>query len=202
MELIASGTITARRVTALGAFRPLNAVERPLLDTMGFETGDTEFDVMDFGVRRAFGLGQPGEIEGEGDPGDDARWCIYRYGRIEGPTIEVAAAPAPEPGRRANTGETYRWLATSRGAFAQGKAVLIVTTLHYRLYQLADAIRLLGLPYGLVLDAVGIAPGDVDERLAWMPSTGALLQETRSSIRALRQLHHAVAGQQPTTSRR
>jgi hypothetical protein len=190
--LIEGGVITTDRIIALGGFRPLNEAELPLLDQLGFEGGGYEFDAMEFGVRRAFGLDAAIEVSEGGDSSDYSHWRVDRYAGRGRMRIEVAAAPAPDPHRRADTADTYEWLANDRGAVAAGDSILIVTTFHYRLYQLAEAIRMLGIPHGLLVDAVGMVPGEADERLAWMPSTGALLQEVRSSIRSLGRLHAAV----------
>lgn len=191
--LLADHTITTDRVTALGAFRPTSAAEEPLLTTMGLAGAKTEFDVMAAGARRAFAVDEPLEVTGAHDTNGEPAWRVECYERADGLPVDVVAAESPAEGRRANTGETYAWLAANRKIFSPSQSVLIVTTFHYRLYQLADAIRLLGIPYGVSLDAVGVVPGQVDPRLAWMPSTSALLQETRSAIRSLRQLCEAAS---------
>ena len=191
-RLLADGAIAAPRVTALCGLRPLNEGEMPLLRAFGLQDATTEFDVMDAGVRRAFGLdGLPDVEQGDG-PDETARWHVHRYTLASGTAVDVVAAPSRRGGARANTADTYAWLAGPGGVLRRGDAVLVVTTYHYRLYQLVDAVRELQLPHGIEVDAVGMVPGEVDERLAWRASTGALLQETRSAIRALGQLHRAL----------
>jgi len=190
--LLADGTITADHVTALSAFRTVNAAEEPLLATLGLTGAESEFDVMVAGARTAFGLGEPREVAGERDVDGRPTWRVESYRGDGDLPVDVVAAESPEAGRRANTGETYTWLAASRRILAPGQSVLVVTTLHYRLYQLADAIRLLGIPYGVALDGVGIVPGQADPRLVWVPSTGGVLQEMRSTIRSLRELCGAL----------
>lgn len=187
-RLLSEGTVRAPRVTALGGLRPLSAGERDMLEPYGLADAPTEFEVMDAGVRRAFGLTEPVSIESQDGDDETTRWRVHRYAPVDGVTIEVVAAPSTRPGFRANTGETYAWLADVHRTLASGQSALIVTTYHYRLYQVADAVRELQLQRGIEVDAVGMAPGDIDPRLAWHASTAALLQETRSSIRALRAL--------------
>ncbi|MBJ7469810.1 MAG: hypothetical protein JHD16_00840 [Solirubrobacteraceae bacterium] len=191
--LIASGDVKTGDVTAIGAFRPVNERERPILDEFRLATAETEFDVMEAGMRRAFALDRYPHVDSGGEWSDGSRWQANEYTLDGGTRVRVAAAPSPEPGRRANTGDTYEWLAAVKRAFTPGQSILIVTTFHYRLYQLADAIRILGLPHHLDVDAVGITPGIVDPRLAWEPTPAALLQEARSSVGALKQLYLAVA---------
>lgn len=191
--LLRSGALNTDSVIALSAFRPRNKAEDGIAQLFDVDSVQTEFDFMDFGVRMAFELGDPHELLGDEGPDETLRWRVHRYGNDGGLPIQVVAAPAPKVGSRANTADTCRWLANRWHTFEAGESVLIVTTFHYRLFQLADAIREIGLPFGLTVDALGIAPGDADPRLAWQPTTQAYLQELRSSIRALRQLL-AVAG--------
>jgi hypothetical protein len=190
--LMREGVLRTRLVTALSAFRPANQGEAAIAELFAIRGAETEFDFMDWGVRYAFELAAQAEIRGEDGEEETSRWRVHRYDSGGDPPVQVVAAPAPAPGRRANTADTCRWLATRWQTFEAGESMLIVTTLHYRLFQLADAIREIGRPFGLTVDAIGIAPGDADPRLAWMPTTEAYLQETRSSIRALRSLLTAV----------
>ena len=192
--LLRAGTLRARCVTALSAFRPCNRAEATIADLYGVPAPETEFDFMDFGVRHAFGFAGPEEVLGEVGADQTARWRVHRFaGGGDLAPVQVVAAPAPAPDRRANTADTCRWLATRWQTFEAGESMLIVTTFHYRLFQLADAIREIGLPFGLTVDAIGIAPGDIDSRLAWQPTTEAYLQEIRSSIRALHRLLPAAS---------
>jgi hypothetical protein len=190
--LLREGTLRTRLVTALSGFRPSNDGDDAIAELLAIRGAKAEFDFMDWGVRYAFGLAEPDEIRGEGREGEKSRWRVHRYDADEGPPVQVVAAPAPAHKPRADTADTCRWLATRWQTFEAGESMLIVTTLHYRLFQLADVIREIGRPFGLTVDGIGIAPGDADPRLAWMPTTEAYLQETRSSIRALRSLLAAV----------
>lgn len=99
----------------------------------------------------------------------------------DGPTLTAVAAPAPDEDSRATTEATYRFLEAQR-LIEPGASILLITTRHYRPYQLADALRELGANH--VIDAYGMTPGTYDYRLAYQPTTSALLQEIRSTIRA------------------
>jgi hypothetical protein len=185
--------VDARRVTALTSFRKLNRGEQSVLESFAIEGAHYEVDVTDAGMRRAFDLAEPDEVHG--DNGDEfTSWRVSRYHRLGGHApVQVVAAPSVRPGNRANTAETCRWLAANWQTFQRGESMLIVTTLHYRLFQLADAIREIGLPFGLDVDGVGILPGEFDSRLEYKPKTQDYLQETRSSIIALRALLRVAA---------
>ncbi len=93
--------------------------------------------------------------------------------------VRVVAAPSSEPGvRRANTPDTYAWLAGESGWVGRGDSVLLVTTDIYRPFQHADAIRMLTLPHGIDVDLVGVQPGGVrHERLAQTFEAHNYLQE-------------------------
>lgn len=191
-KLLAGGTITARSVTALGGFRPLRGDEHELAARFGLAGLDDEFDAMDAGVRQAFGVSEPSSDDGERSDEVGASWAVRGY-RTDAAELRVVAAPSSEPGvRRANTPDTYAWFAKELAQLGGGERILVVTTDIYVPFQHADALRMLALPYGVEVDAVGIRPGDVDERLAQRFVPHNYLQEMRSTIRAFRQLHAAT----------
>ena len=191
-RLVADGAVNTKSVIALGGFRPLNESERGLLATLGVDGCECELDVIDIGVRRAFaGYRQP-DVQQGGTTGPD-RWQIHTYAAHGSPLLRVIAAPAPSAQQRATTGSTYAWLAGESGLLQRGQSLLIITTHHYRPYQLADAICELSLPLNLTIDAFGMSPGAYDSRLAYSPSTAEYLQEVRSTIRAYRRLVERIA---------
>lgn len=191
-ELLAE-RIQTKRVTALAAFRETNAGEVQTLARVGLGPTESEFESMDVGVRRAFGLDAPDAVE-EGVTEVGAPWRIHRYDSPAAP-IDVVAVPRPsaDPNERVRTGDSYRWLLDA-GILEQGDSVLVVTTAIYRVYQLADAIRELGR--GFDVDALGMRPGDVEPELLWpdpLRATTQYLLEVRSTIRALHALQAAIA---------
>jgi hypothetical protein len=69
--------------------------------------------------------------------------------------------------------------------------VLLVTNHPYVRHQHCDAVRLLGSRYGCGIETVGF--DDVATRAWGRPlGTSELLQEVRSSLLAMRQLHDAL----------
>lgn len=190
--ILASGRITAASVVALGAFRALNDPERELgRDVIGAVPAD-EIDAMELGVRRAFGLDGVFSVVGEQAGAPELSWEERTYADPSpGPAFRVIAAAAPRPGRRATTPQALRWFG-ERHELAPGTSLLIVTTEIYRHYHLVDAIRTVGIPYGLTVDCIGMSPGAVDERLAHTFRPQSRVQEIRSSIRALRALRAAA----------
>lgn len=186
--------VTAAAVTALGGYRPLRGDELKLAYAFGREDLADEFDAMDAGVRAAFELTEVVYERGESSQTCGASWRVRRYETPSGLPIHVVAAPSSEPGaRRANTPDTYAWFAEQQAQLHRGQRILVVTTDIYVRYQHADALRMLALPYGVEIDAIGIQPGELDPRLAQEFAPHNYLQETRSTIRALRALHNVAA---------
>jgi len=117
-------------------------------------------------TRAAFGDSDP--IAGRGEQSEvvGAAWRVVEYVGPDGVPLHVVGAPSREPGvGRANTADTYEWFATELAELHRGRRIVIVTSDIYMRYQHADAMRMLALPYGVEIDAVGIQPGDVGTRL-------------------------------------
>lgn len=191
-RLLQEGAIEAGDVTALGGFRPLKGDELELAGSLGHAGLEDEFDAMDAGVRLAFSLGEP--IEERGEPSEEvgASWAVREYRTAAGVPIRVVGAPSSQPGeRRANTADTYAWYASDLVELRGDERVLTVTSDIYVPYQHADALRMLGLPHSVEVDAAGVRPGDADPRLSQEFGPHNYLQEMRSTIRALRALYGA-----------
>jgi hypothetical protein len=191
-RLVNEGTITPGEITALGGFRELKGDELELAAKLGQSHLTDEFDAMDAGVRSAFELSEPLSERGERSDAVGESWAIREYRTAAGVPVRVVAAPSTEPGvRRANTADTYKWFGSEIAKLRGGERVLIVTSDIYVPYQHADALRMLGLPYSVEVDAVGVRPGDAHPDLAQEFKPHHYLQEMRSTIRALRLLYEA-----------
>lgn len=191
--LLGDRTIGAGSVTGLGGYRPLRGDELELAARFGHGHLTDEFDAMQAGMGAAFGLDDPTSERGEQSEEIGASWRVVEYDGPDGTPLQVVGAPSGEPGtRRANTPDTYKWFATELAKLDGGERILIVTSDIYVRFQHADAMRMLALPYGVEIDAVGVQPGDVDERLRQRFAPHNYLQEIRSTIRAMRALHGAL----------
>jgi len=181
-ELLSSGT-SAGTVTGLGSLRELPA--RP--GQQGDPEIATEGDAMLAAVRQAFP--PAGEITTRaGTTADGNGWWVKSY-VSDGRPVSVVAAPPTRPGQRANTPDTLTGWAELVTRPAATDRVLLVTTDLYVPFQHAEAIRVLGLPHRCGIDTVGF---DTRSFGAWPngPShPGELLQELRSAIRSLHNLH-------------
>ena len=191
-KLLRDGIIEAGSVTALGGFRTIAGDEVGMVEQVTGEHVDDEFHAMDAGVRGAFGLTDPQSERGEDSDMLGASWRVREYSADDLP-IRVVAAPSLAPGdRRANTPDTYAWFATQLAQLRRGDRVLIVTTEIYVPYQHADALRMLLLPYGAMIDTVGVLPGNAHPALRQTFGPDKYLQELRSTICAYCALHAAL----------
>ena len=193
-----SGGVEAGAVTALGGFRELRGDEVGLVEQVapeqaGTQAVDDEFDAMDVGVRLAFGLGAPDDEREMRADTPFGSWRVHEYRTAAGLPVFVVAAPSSEPGvRRTNTPDSYEWFATELVGLQPGQRLLLVTSDIYVPFQHADALRVLGLPYEVRVETMGIQPGDLDPRLTQAFSADAYLQEVRSTIMAFGRLLAAI----------
>ncbi len=191
-KLLRDGVVQAGSVTALGGFRKIAGDEVGMVEEVTGEEVDDEFHAMDAGVRGAFGLAGPLSERGEDSDVLGASWRVREYSGDDVP-VRVVAAPSMAPGeRRANTPDTYEWFATQLAELRAGDRVLIVTTEIYVPYQHADALRMLALPYGVLVETVGVVPGKVHPALRQTFGPDKYLQELRSTIGAYHALHAAL----------
>jgi len=182
-------SVSAPAVTALGAFRELGRGEPEIVAKARLTGIETEYDAMEAGMRRAFALGAPDAEQGGDDPNPYLSWRVRTFHDRDGRPIAVVAAPTTDPTRRANTPDTYAYWASNLAKLRPGQRVLLVTTTIYVPYQHVGAIGMLGLPYGVELDTVGVDPGNApDEALRQDFSAQQYLQEVRSTIRGMRSL--------------
>jgi hypothetical protein len=197
--LLGSDDITFGQIIALGGYRPLAGDElvmaRELLpESLGDGHDADEYEAMDTGMRRAFGVATPRDEQGARSDVTGASWRVRSYDTAAGTPLLVVAAPSSAPGeRRANTPDTYAWLA-GEGLLRAGDSVLLITTDIYNRFQHADAIRVLGIPHGVDVAVAPMRPGDVDARLAQPFPPDRYLQEIRSTIRSLRALAASLSG--------
>jgi len=192
--LLADGSVTSDGVIALGGFRPLRGDEIDLAARMIPDPVADEFEAMDAGVRAAFSPGSHVTEKREESDEVGRGWAVREYSSETGRPVRVVAAPSSSPGvRRANTADTYAWLARESGWVTPGDSLLLVTTDIYRPFQHADALRMLTLPHEIEVDVVGVQPGLVDERLAQPFRAHNYLQEIRSAIRSMRMLYEAAS---------
>lgn len=199
-HLLDNGIVAKNGVTAISAYRQLavnphypDKDEPKLLAAFGLPSRSYEWEVMEDGLRRAFSL--PAftvERESAPDAKDSDRFRVASAHSIAH-RASLVVAPALERGRRANTADGYRYWAEQLGCINPGHRVLAVTTCIYVPYQHAVAIQLLGFPFKCSIDTVGIDFNVIDTSLSPPVFRGVhYLQETRSALRAYRNLVNAL----------
>ncbi len=153
-------------------------------------------DAIEASLKRAFKItGDPLVDEG-GDPRRDPgrAWKVATY--TDGPaiTVRAVAAPSSQPGRRrADTVDTCRFWADRVADLTPGDSVLVVTSAPYTAFQHCDAITHMGLPYGCIVDTVGVDPATLPEpHFRKRHTASGYLQEVRSAIRSMRRLYHTA----------
>jgi len=179
-----TGGLRVRTLTGLGSLRWRDDREHREGLRLGLGPIDTEADMMTVGLRRSLGLADPTTVrEGEG-------WW-HRSWTEPSVEVHVLAAPSSRPPRRANTADTLLGWATHVHAPTADERVLVITNDPYVRHQHCDAVRLLGGRYGCGIETIGY---DEITRAVWgRPLSAAeLLQEVRSSLLAMQNLHDAV----------
>ena len=185
-HLIREGGIIAGEITTLGAHRPFIGDEFEQADQLGWGTLTEEYEALDAGTRRAFGLGEPDREEGERRDDIGGTWGVRHYRTDDGLPVRVVAAPSSEPAlRRANTADSYRFFAEHVASLQPGARLLLLSTAIYVLPQHLAALRILALPYAVEVDTIGAKPtGRPKLPLSHYSATKYLL-EVRSTVRAL-----------------
>lgn len=192
-HLLESGQVSTGSVIGLGGHRPFSAEEAALAAQAGLVDVDSEFTALDAGVRTAFGLGRPVAERGELVSSPGGSWSVREYRTAAGMPVTVAAAPSSEPERRrANTADSYVWMAEELARLQPGQRLLAVTTAIYVPAQHAAAVATLGLPYGVVVDTVGTDPAAIDPLWDQQFSPTRYLMEFRSAVRAMRRLEGLI----------
>jgi hypothetical protein len=180
--------LRARTLAGLGSLRWRDDREHREGIRLGLGPIETEADMMMVGLRRFLGLADPTTVRA-GDGWWHRTWADPRPGVEE---VHVLAAASTRPPRRANTADTLVGWAAHVGTPTAAERVLLITNAPYVRHQHCDAVRLLGSRYGCGIETIGF--DDLAMRAWGRPlSTTELLQEVRSSLLAMRQLHDAVA---------
>ena len=193
-HLLRSG-LAADAVCALTGFRELNDAELELLPSFNLVGLEQEHQVIERSLEDHFGVTALTDTT----PLDDRDPPNLRSRVAQGSSplctdVSLVVAPSSDPSRRANTPDSYAYWASEVAHISPGDRILMVTSPIYVPFQHMDAVRLLGLTYGCVIDTVGIAPGVVEEHghpQIWRAVN--YLQELNSTVRSLKLLHDTLA---------
>ncbi|GAB3854296.1 hypothetical protein ACFPIJ_61145 [Dactylosporangium cerinum] len=173
--------VKAGTVAGLGSLRHRDDREHREGIRLGLGALDTEADMMTAALRRFLDLPEPVQTRS----GDGWWHQIWPHDNVH-----VLAAASTRPPLRASTACTLLGWAEHIHTPTPADRVLVVTNDPYVRHQHCDAVRLLGQTYGCGIETIGmddLATAEWGRPLA----TTELLQEVRSSILAMRNLHHA-----------
>lgn len=187
--------ISASSMAAITGYRSISADEQALLPALGLPRLGNEVQVVEAALQRCFPrLALSTTQKSASDAQENARYQVTTGTAPDGLEIRFLVAPSAEPEmRRANTADGYRFWAEQIAHVAPGTHVLLVTSQIYVPFQQADAVRILGLPYGCVVETVGIDHNHVDTcGIPQMFRAVHYLQEMNSALRSFRMLLSAV----------
>jgi len=188
-ELMRAG-LEISEITALGSFRILSDEEQAIANMFGLDGDASEIDVLDFAVRREFSLTSSTSRLGglvTNEVNSSMLEIQYAYGSKH---ISVISAPSSEPLlRRANTADTYTFWARNYVNLKRNQRILLVTSAIYSPFQHTDAIRILGVPYSVEVETIGLVPGYTAHGITQRAfGVNSYLQEIRSAIRSMKSL--------------
>lgn len=189
-RLLSSG-LRARTVAGLGSLRWRDDREAREAARLGLDPVDTEADMMTVALRRFLDL-PPAPTTAEGDGWWHRTWpASTSSGSSSAFRVHVLAAASTRPPLRANTADTLIGWAEHVHTPTPSERVLLVTNAPYVRHQHCDAVRLLGRKYSCGIETIGF--DDLTMQAWGRPlSTTELLQEVRSSLLAMRNLHAAI----------
>lgn len=174
-------------VVLLGAMRPVAESEREATDTYALGAV-TEFDLMEAAIHHCEkGMEKTGDLL-ENNENSNLSWRMNYYREHDSNMSVISmAAPSTDPVRRANSADTYKFL---KEKIIEGKenSVLLVTSQIYVPYQHIEAVRTLGLPYGVTVDTIGFPVEWNVNAMGGMMQYENYLQEIRSALQAIERL--------------
>lgn len=177
-DLYEKHEISADEIVCLTGMRPVMESERMTTDTYALEA-ETEYDFMCMAVKQIFDSPAVLDKQEEIRENRNASWALTRYEHI--PRISVLAAPSSEPDiRRANTADTFTFYEKIQEV-GRNKKLLLITSQIYVPYQQMEAIRILGIPKGHYVEAVGF-PQEWSVGLKGLQTPANYLQEIRSTL--------------------
>lgn len=169
-------------VVALSGKRPINEIELPYLEQYA-PNAATEYDAINGGIEKAFGLSADEYRETNFITANiNSQWSIREYNEeYAGHKVYSIAAPSSDPGRRANSFDTFDFF-MKNFKVKNGQRLLLVTSCIYVPFQLLKFIPL-SLESNISVDCVGV-PAKQDGSQFSNPSN--YLQEIKGTVNAIK----------------
>lgn len=168
-------------VVALSGMREINQIEREFTDQYA-PNASTEFDCINCGLVESFGVKEDDYSEdGELLENLNLSWALRKYNEKK---VFSLAAPSPDPTRRANSMDTFRYF-MEKFNVSEGESICLVTSEIYVPFQQLKFIEL-ALENNLFVDCVGVPQNDTDG--IQFSKVCNYLQETKATINAMKHL--------------
>lgn len=183
-ELIVGMERVPKAVVMLSGMRPVSDTERGMTDIYAPDAM-TEFDLINAGAERTFGLEKEYEEKRYCNPNENKSWAIRTYINSGYEfKIQSISGPSSDPEiRRANSADTFTFFAEIQ-QMAPGSRVLLITSQIYVPYQQMEAIRTWAIPNDIYIETVGF-PAEWNIKQQGMMKAVNYLQEIRSTIQAV-----------------
>lgn len=184
-ELLDKNIISAGAVVLLSGMRPVGDSERDATDSYA-PGAQTEYDLINTGAENVFGLRKEYVEERYCCPEPNRSWAIRTYtsSGFSFPILSVSGPSSQPEIRRANSADTFRFLAKRR-QIQPGSKILLITSQIYVPYQQMEAIRTWALPNNVYVETVGFPVEWNEGRQQGMMTAANYLQEIRSAIQAI-----------------
>ena len=169
---------TDKTIVALSGTRPIAEAEKPYVDTYA-PNAITEYDAISAGLEQTFGLKKFTE-NAENNSNINLCSAVRKYRkRYKGSAIYSLAAPSPDPGRRANSYDTFEFL-LKHFNIGHGDKLLLVTSCIYVPFQYLKFMKL-AIAGEFEVDCIG---SDVADNTA-LSKTSNYLQEIKGTVDAI-----------------
>lgn len=171
-------------VVALSGKRPINEIEKPFLDEYA-PLAKTEYDAMNAGIEKAFGLEHPDYTETSFVTENiNMQWAKREYA-TDNPdlTIHSIAAPSSDPARRANSFDTFDFFMEQYHIQPHTK-VLLVTSCIYVPFQFLKFMQM-ALEKDIYVDCIGVPPAVSGAQFSLVSN---YLQEIKGTVNAMKTL--------------
>ncbi len=200
-EVIDGFGLSGKKVVGLSSLRPINDIERPFVDAYA-PGAKNEYEAMCAGIAKSFGLVREEASEDvcshenmsrqrlftedfHNHENVNLRWAVTEFNEAyAGNRLSVLAAPSSDPGRRANSRDTFEFL-LEKMSIKPGDRLLLVTSCIYVPFQLLRFMDL-AVERGFYVDCIGMENND---------STGTAFshlanycQETKAAVNAAKAL--------------
>ena len=184
-KVIDQMNIRDRKIVALSGTRLINDMERPFIEDFA-EGAETEYEAISKGLETVFSLkGERFREERSRHENIYLQWALRTYEETyQGNTIQSLAAPSSDPGRRANSRDTFLFF-LEKFQIRPGDRLLLVTSCIYVPFQILRFMDL-AIEKGFYVDCVGM-PNDDRQGTSFSRITN-YCQETKAAINAVKSI--------------